>query len=171
MPTSSNQNLYRCQTGRPHAYVFAAPCRAAVHVGNYKDANAVNRLKTGRGISLQARCISPKIRQVDEAITPACRQWAFEVHPEVCFWALNGKRPMAYRKKTAQGKADRLGLLNRVFPGMEQHLSRRAQLVAEDDVLDAAAAAWTALNMQDGRAERVCEPEQDENGLAVTIHY
>jgi len=78
---------------------------------------------------------------------------------------------MAYRKKTAQGKADRLGLLNRVFPGMEQHLSRRAQLVAEDDVLDAAAAAWTALNMQDGRAERVCEPEQDENGLAVTIHY
>jgi len=54
---------------------------------------------------------------------------------------------------------------------MEQHLSRRAQLVAEDDVLDAAAAAWTALNMQDGRAERVCEPEQDENGLAVTIHY
>src|SRR3984885_7672651 len=29
--------------------VFAAPCRAAVHAATYKEANAVNRLKTTRG--------------------------------------------------------------------------------------------------------------------------
>ena len=151
--------------------VFPAPCRAAVQARDYAAANAMNRLQTGRGISRQAWCISPKIRQVDEAITPDCQQWAFEVHPEICFWALNGERPMKFRKKTVQGKADRLTLLNKVFPEMEQHLSHRAHHVGVDDVLDAAVAAWTALRMQDRRAERVCEPEQDERGLAAAIHY
>jgi predicted RNase H-like nuclease len=26
-------------------------------------------------------------------MTPERQEWAFEVHPEVCFWALNGERP------------------------------------------------------------------------------
>jgi hypothetical protein len=26
-------------------------------------------------------------------MTPECQAWAFEVHPEVCFWVLNGERP------------------------------------------------------------------------------
>jgi|SRR5450631_2025697 len=158
--------------GQPRgSSVFPTPCRAAVQAGDYEAANTMNRLITGRGMSRQAWCISPKIRQVDEAITPDCQQWAFEVHPEVCFWALNAKKPMKFRKKTAQGKADRLALLKGVFPDIERHLSHRDHHVGVDDVLDAAVAAWTALRMQNGKAERVCEPEQDEKGLAATIHY
>ncbi|MFZ1053021.1 MAG: DUF429 domain-containing protein [Candidatus Sulfotelmatobacter sp.] len=33
-----------------------------------------------------------KIKQVDDAMTPECQQWAFEVHPEFCFWALAGEQ-------------------------------------------------------------------------------
>jgi predicted RNase H-like nuclease len=162
----------RALLGQPRgSSVFPAPCRAAIQARNYEEAKAINRLKAGRAISLQAWCISPKIRQVDEAITPAHQQWVFEVHPEVSFWALNGKRPMAHRKTTAQGKADRIALMNKVFPGVEQHLSHRAHGIEVDDVLDAAAAAWTALRMHDGIAKCVCAAEQDEKGLAVTIHY
>jgi predicted RNase H-like nuclease len=71
--------------------VFAAPCRAALTV----EASAINRWKTVRGLSQQAFHIGPKIKEVDDAMTPDRQQWAFEVHPEVCFWALAGHHPIA----------------------------------------------------------------------------
>ena len=104
-------------------------------------------------------------------MTPECQQWAFEVHPEVCFWALNGERPMAHNKKTKQGAAERIAFLRPVFPEIERHLADRPPLVGADDLLDAAAAAWTALRWHQGKADCVCAPERDEKGLAVTIFY
>jgi predicted RNase H-like nuclease len=73
--------------------VFAAPCRGALTGERYAEASAINRQKTGRGLSQQAFGIGWKIQQVDDAMTPERQEWAFEVHPEVCFWALNGERP------------------------------------------------------------------------------
>ena len=29
----------------------------------------------------------------------------FEVHPELCLWAMNGQQPMPHSKKTVAGKA------------------------------------------------------------------
>jgi predicted RNase H-like nuclease len=84
--------------------VFSAPCRAALLATTHAEANKINQEKTGRGLSQQSYCIGPKIKQVDDAITPDCQKWAFEVHPEVCFWALNGKRPMAHKKKARRGQ-------------------------------------------------------------------
>jgi len=55
--------------------------------------------------------IAPKIKQVDDAITPDCQR-AFEVHPEVCFWALNERCPMKYNKKTAEGAAERIAAVH-----------------------------------------------------------
>ena len=152
--------------------VFAAPCRAAVHAATYEEASAVNRQKTGRGLSQQAWGIVPKIKQVDDAITPDCQRWAFEVHPKVCFWALNQRRPMTHNnKKTKEGAAERIALLRRVFPEIDTHLANRPARVGADDLLDAAAAAWTALRWHRNEAECVCTPEHDEKGLAVTIYY
>jgi predicted RNase H-like nuclease len=74
--------------------VFAAPCRAALSATTHAAASQINRDKTGRGLSQQAWGIAPKIKQVDDAISPDCQQWAVEVHPEVCFWALNQHRPI-----------------------------------------------------------------------------
>ena len=100
-----------------------------------------------------------------------CKQWAFEVHPEVCFWALAKNRPMAHRKKIEDGVNERLDLLRPVFPDIERHLRNRPSGVGKDDLLDAAAAAWTALRILKGKARRVCEPEHDKRGLMAGIWY
>ena len=152
--------------------VFAAPCRAALTAKNHAEASEINRQKTKRGLSQQAWGIARKIKQVDDAITPECQQWAFEVHPEVCFWALNGKHPMRHNKKTEPGRNERLKLLRKEFPDIQRHLADdRPPGVEKDDLLDAAAAAWTALRLSKSESRQVCEPERDEKGLAVVIHY
>jgi len=150
--------------------VFAAPCRAALTAKNHAEASEINRQKTSRGLSRQAWGIVPKIKQVDDAITSDCQQWAFEVHPEVCFWALNQRRPMAHKKKTDDGAAERVSVLKHVFPDIERHLPYRPPRVGADDLLDAAA-AWTALRWHRCEACCVCPPEHDEKGLAVVIYY
>jgi predicted RNase H-like nuclease len=113
-------------------------------------------------LTIQAWCIGPKIKQVDDAVTAETQQWAFEVHPEVCFWALNGERPMAHNKKTKEGASDRLSVLNPIFPEIGHHLDSRPSGVAKDDLLDAAAAAWSALRRHRGEAMCVCTPERDQ---------
>ncbi len=151
--------------------VFAAPCRESLLAKNHSDASATNLRITGRGLSQQAWGIAPKIKQVDDAITPGCQQWAFEVHPEVSFWALAEGRPMTHRKKVSDGVDERLALLRTVFPEIDQHLLHRPPGVSKDDLLDAAVAAWTALRLSSGEARQVCDPERDEKGLLAGIWY
>ena len=55
--------------------VFAAPCRASLAAKNHADASAMNLRVTGRGLSQQAFGIAPKIKQVDDAITPECQNF------------------------------------------------------------------------------------------------
>ncbi len=151
--------------------VFAAPCRASLSAKNHPAATATNLRVTGRGLSQQAWGIAPKIKEVDDAITPQCQKWVFEVHPEVCFWALAGERPMTHGKRTKAGIKERLKLLRTVFPDIEHHLQNRPPSAGKDDLLDAAVAAWTALRICRGEARRVCEPERDANGLETTIWH
>lgn len=151
--------------------VFAAPCRAALSATTHAAASQINREKTGRGLSQQAFGIVPKIKQVDDAITAECQRWVLEVHPEVCFWALNQYRPMTHNKKTKDGIAERIGALRPMFPEIERHLANRPPRVGADDLLDAAAAGWTALRLHNGKALPVCTTERDENSLAVGIWY
>jgi len=158
--------------GQPRgSSVFPAPCRAALGAQNYAEASSTNRQKAAKGLTRQAWGIAPKIKQVDDAITSDCQCWAFEVHPEVCFWALNQRHPMKHNKKTKEGATERIAVLRRVFPEIETHLANRRARVGADDLLDAAAAAWTALRWHRNEAECVCTPEHDEKGLAVTIYY
>jgi predicted RNase H-like nuclease len=151
--------------------VFAAPSRAALLAKGYLQACDANKQKTGRKLSGQSWCICPKIKEVDDAISPSTQKWASEVHPEVSFWAMNNYRPMAHRKKSRDGQAERLALLARVFPGIEEQMLRRPIHVGVDDLFDAAVAAWSALRICEGTAACVCKPELDERGLEVTIRY
>jgi predicted RNase H-like nuclease len=158
--------------GQPRgSSVFAAPCRTALSAKTHAAASATNLRITGKGMSQQAWGIASKIKQIDDAITSDCQRWAFEVHPEVCFWALNQRRPMKHNKKTKEGAAERVALLGRVFPQLETHLVKRPRAVGADDLIDAAAAAWTALRCHRQEAECVCTAEHDERGLAINIHY
>lgn len=158
--------------GRPRgSSVFPAPCRAATRMAGYADACEINKQRSGGKLSHQAWGIVPKIKQVDEVITPAHQLWAFEVHPEVCFWAMNNCGPMIWSKKVKEGRRDRLNLLRREFPRIDQHLAIRPPGVAVDDLLDAAAAAWTALRKREGRAQQVSATEFDALGLDAAIWY
>jgi predicted RNase H-like nuclease len=165
-------NAARKLLGQPRGTsVFAAPCRAALSAITHAAASQINREKTSRGLSQQAFGIIPKIKQVDDAIRAECQRWVLEVHPEVCFWALNQRQPMAHNKKTREGAAERIALLRQVFPEIERHLANRPPRVGADDLLDAAAAAWTALRWNRNETESVCSPERDPRSLATTIWY
>ena len=152
--------------------VFAAPCRAALAAKDYAEMNHVNRQETTRGLSRQAAAIVPKIKEVEDAITPETQVWAFEVHPEVCFWALAGEHPINDNKKTGKGQQVRSNILRAEFPDIDRHLAARPKGVGKDDLLDASAAAWTALRHWEGKA--IClppKPQTDKKRLEVCIRY
>jgi predicted RNase H-like nuclease len=61
--------------GQPRgSSVFPVPCRAAIHATNYDDATAVNKQRTGKKLSVWTWGIVPKIKEVDDAMTPECQQ-------------------------------------------------------------------------------------------------
>src|SRR6266566_2929511 len=66
-----------------------------------------------------------------------------------------------------------IGLLEgpRAFDSAARKLLGRPRGSGADDLLDAAAAAWTALRWYRNEAECVCTLEHDEKGLAATIYY
>lgn len=162
--------------------VFPVPCRSAVYQPDYDAAIKENRRLASKGIFRAVWQILPKIREVDALLqaNPSARQTVRESHPEVCFWALNSGKPMAYSKKTAAGIAERQGLLTRVLarlsPRFRELLDRGSALlrpgVAPDDFLDALALAVTAwLGLTQGLSTLPPEPEKDAHGLPMEIVY
>jgi len=99
--------------GKRHVTVFYVPIRGAVYAGSHKKANSIQRNISKHGLTIQAFCISPKIREFDEILSkqPHLQKRVKEVHPEICFWAWNNSHPMLYRKKSAKGKELRRSLI------------------------------------------------------------
>ena len=130
--------------------VFNAPAAAVLDAADYPAGNAANRAALGLGLSKQTWYLVPKIRDVRDwlATEPGVR--VVEAHPEVCFAAMNGG-VVVDGKTTAAGEAIRRSLLAAHGLAVD---ARRSTGVAVDDVLDAAATAWTARRVADGVAER-----------------
>ena len=132
--------------------VFPAPVRAVLGAKDYEDAKMRSQEACGKKISKQAFAIVPKIREVDELMrrNDKARQFVREVHPELCFWALNDRRPMKRNKKDKSGFEERKSVLSCWLPNADSIVAsvRERFLVKEvghDDILDALAAAVTAL--------------------------
>jgi predicted RNase H-like nuclease len=151
--------------------VFSPPCRESLTAATYSEACAVNSRVTNKKMSQQAWGIAPKIKQVDDAIRAECQDWVYEVHPEVCFWAMAGEHPMEHRKKSAAGCNERLVHLRPVFDQIDGHLANPPSGVGKDDLLDAAAAAWSALRIARGEGQRVSAEQEDAHGLRACIWY
>jgi predicted RNase H-like nuclease len=158
------------------ASVFPAPSRCALNSRSYEDAVRRNRQCTGRGLSKQSFWIMPKIREVDEFVRSGrCDFRIREMHPELCFWALNNKRPMSYRKKSRDGYEERMALLCRYYPKSRELVERalltyKQKEVARDDIVDALVGAVTARHADSLRALPLV-PEIDDEGLAMEIVY
>ena len=157
--------------------VFPAPSRAAVYAGSYEEASENNFKLTGKKISKQTWNISKKIREVDELLAELknANGKIRESHPEICFWALAGGKPMDFPKKSNQGIKERLQLLQNHCQLSEAIFSEAQQEprkdLAKDDILDALALAITAA----APVETLCTipeiPERDDRNIAMEIVY
>ncbi len=166
----------RRKLGQPRgSSVFPAPIRPVLNAASYAAANALRRAVEGKGMSKQAWAIVPKIMQVDATLRGSAdlRFRVREVHPEVCFWAMNGERPMAWSKKRVQGRAERADVLGRHFGAIiGQALATKPAGCHEDDLLDAFAATWTAGRIMSGKAIRLpADPPRDGHGLPMEMVY
>ena len=87
---------------------------------------------------------------------------------------MNGKKPTHYKKRSERGQADRLRLLSSHFSGIDATVQASAGAPPESalrryDMLDAAAAAWTARRIALGGAESLGNDERDEGGFPMSI--
>ena len=155
--------------------VFPAPCRAVLGCSDYATGQAVSINATGKSLSRQAFAISPKIREVDEVMTPELQARVREIHPEVCFTAMNG-RAMEFHKAKFLGFEERFAALQRALPGNNipgaDSAARAFRGVEPDDMLDAAAAAWSAARVAAGTFRTLpADPHLDARGLRMEMVY
>lgn len=158
---------------RRHSSVFPAPIRPVLAATDYAEACAISASARpdGKRISKQTYAILPKIRQADDVMTPELQERIVEVHPEVCFWKLNGERPMERPKRTSEGAQARRLLLSEAFAAPLASVTI-PQGAALDDLHDACAAVWTAGRVADGTAKRLPPaPPRDSRGLRTEIVY
>lgn len=174
------EQLIRPLLGARQSSVFAIPSRRAVYAADYGEACALALATSDppRKVSRQGFGIFPKIREVDALLRarPALVSRAYEVHPELAFWALNGRQALSEPKKVkgvphAPGLALRRGLLARsgLIPQslIDAPPPRGA---ASDDLLDALAALAVALHLANGKGQSFPDPPgRDDHGLPVAI--
>jgi predicted RNase H-like nuclease len=157
--------------------VFPAPVRPALRAKTRVEASDITTRRDGRRVGTQAFALYPKIREVDALLgrSGEARARIREVHPEVCFWAWNGGEPMRASKKKPAGIRQRRALAEAWLGSGVLARARakhpRAEL-ADDDILDAIAALWTATRIAEGRARTLpAAPPVDATGLRMEIVY
>jgi predicted RNase H-like nuclease len=145
----------RVVVGARRASVFFTPPRAALEARTYTVARSLAPGTSAQGWALRASILDVD-RVRDERVC--------EVHPEVSFAVLAG-HPLAAAKRTWNGQRERLQLLAGAGIDIPDQLD--AGLVAADDVVDAAIAAWTATRI--ARGEHITLPRDPQPGEPV-IH-
>lgn len=162
--TRACEDQVRPLLGARRSSLFQSPSLGALDFADddYPGANAWSKATTGRGISKQAWFLVPKIREA-RALAQTSSVPVRECMPELSFRAMHGG-PLDHAKITWTGQALRLRLLRAQGielpddPGPAGH-------VAPDDLIDAAAVAWSARRMATGDAERV--PVDEDPAAAI----
>jgi predicted RNase H-like nuclease len=121
----------------------------------------------GLGISAQAHALGRRILHVTTLAAIDAR--LHEVHPEVSFRAMNGGQALRSRKKSAGGALERIALLAR--RGIELDPLTETAVAPLDDVLDAAAASWSAHRIATGAASCLPDPPELDDSRKVAIWY
>lgn len=157
----------RARLGARRSSIFLTPVRAAIAETTHDRASAVNRELAGEGMSIQAFGLFPKIREVDTWRRAApCR--VVEAHPELSFRALAGA-PLPDSKKTWAGMSHRRALLADHGIVLPDDLGEAGRRAAVDDILDAAAVAWTAARVAAGTAKPLPDPPDEFDDFPVAI--
>jgi predicted RNase H-like nuclease len=134
--------LARLALGPRRNSVFLTPPRRALETESYAEARRVWPSLSAQAFALRAKILEVEGHTADERI--------LEVHPEVTFLALARGRHLPFAKRTWNGQLARRRLLGRAGIRLPDTLD--AGLAPADDVLDAAAAAWSADRYARGEA-------------------
>jgi predicted RNase H-like nuclease len=164
--------------GQPRgSSVFVVPCREAVYAKTYDEASRINFKCTGRKIPVFSWGIMPKICEVDTFLqtNKEARKVITEIHPEVCFWGLAGKKPMKENKKKWEGMEERIRVLLPFLPEVKDLLlygmTRLKGKILADDILDALAALVTIDDGPGSLLKLPGNPEIDSTGLPMSMAY
>jgi predicted RNase H-like nuclease len=184
------ERVVRPLLGGRQSSVFSVPSRSAVYAGvdaavpdaeRYRHCCASARATSEGAKAVAKQCfhIFPKIVEVDTLLRARADLMTrvHECHPEVAFWAMNGRTPLTEPKKVSSqpyppGPELRRGLLCRqgIPDSVTDFMTAKSLKVGHDDLLDACATAWTALRIARGAA--MCfpdPPERDAHGLPIAI--
>lgn len=163
--------LAAASLGPRRASIFRTPVRAALEAPDHATGVAISREASGGGFSIQAWGLREKVLEVDDLVRARARAGdhrIVEVHPEISFATLAG-HPARHPKKTWAGQQERLALLQSAGLRLDA-LVGDTGTAAPDDVVDAAAAAWTARRLEDGTAVSLPDPPQSlPYGLVAAI--
>ncbi len=147
--------------------VFAAPPLEVVDMDDYAAANALLGRMGAAKMSRQAWALLPKIRET--ALVAEADDRVVEVHPETSFRAMAGDA-LRWRKKSWNGLHERRRLL--AAEGIEVPESiEGVGAVPADDLLDAAAAAWSARRILRGDAVSLPALPEQHGGRQIAIWY
>ncbi len=158
--------------GPRRSSLFWTPPLCALNAADHAEANRLSKENTGRGLSIQAFHLLPKVREVravltPEDLSPQAQPQAAEVHPETSF-AVLASQPMSVSKRQPAGQAERMAALAPEFDNLGP-APPSLPGATPDDLLDAAAAAWTARRMAAGSAMTLGPEETDATGYPMVI--
>jgi len=169
-----------------HSSVFSSPSRVVIDLWNQSHINFpnynlayyfysnINFKEIGKKLSRQSFGIVPKIAEVDSYLlsNKMQAQRVLEIHPEVSFAILNGRKALGENKRTPPGQRDRVCLLSnngvkydsRGIDLQQLQLMNKQALGAEtDDINDALVGALTVATMTGAPAVF------DQRGLPMAI--
>jgi predicted RNase H-like nuclease len=155
--------------GALRSSVFAVAPRAVWAEADHAAASRRCRELAGGGLSIQAWGLRAKLHEAN-LLWDGGAVRMYEVHPELSFRAMAGT-PLRHRKTTWAGQMRRRALLEGAGIVLPEDLGE-AGAVPPIDVLDAAAAAWSACRLAAGSARSLPDPPQaNEGGQQIAIWY
>lgn len=155
--------------GRRSSSVFMTPPRAALAEDTHALATARCRELTGNGFSIQAWGLKTKLLKAN-SLYESGRYPLREVHPEVSYTRM-GLLAADGGKKSWRGQRARLRVLHGNGVELPDDVGVAGN-VPTDDLLDAAAAAWSAHRIATGCAQSLPDPPQlNERGQQIAIWF
>ena len=159
--------------------VFTPPCREALIKNNYKEANAINKDVTGKGISIQSWNLHKKINELDNLLINNInsRSLIHESHPELCFLKFNNSNPLEANKKTKEGIQQRIEIIEKEIKNIGEILNNsmdkfRGTKIKVDDILDAIILAISAKKWEENGSRVLSQLNtSDEKSIPVSIYY
>jgi predicted RNase H-like nuclease len=155
--------------GARRSSVFLVPPRMVLAADRYDLGNRLSRTLTPRGISQQTYGLRLKILEAEGLVADHPHRAILEVHPEVSFVRMNRGEPLPSGKKTWNGLGTRIRLLEAHGIVLPPDLGE-AGFAGADDVVDAAAVAWSAHRFANDEAEALPERPADHTTRGVIWH-